>query len=224
MKKHKKLKIWLLVILLLLVLGFSLYKVLYNMLAPVLFDMVVGRNPEAILQLGEFDENEDTTLVSKEETKEDDEKKETKPEKKETKSEGEKTKPDGKKPKPEEKETKSKGKETKSKGKDTKSEEKEETKKEVKKPGSYTTETYIGVLTPHDLAKVIKSISPADKTRIITICKSVVSASDMPRFASMATKGMKGDDYSFAESYLRSRLSPNQKKEIMEIVRKYLGR
>lgn len=186
MKKHKKLKIWLLVILLLIVLGFSLYKVLYNMFAPVLFDMVVGRNPEAILQLGEMDskEEKEITTSEKEEIKE--------------------------------------GKEEKEENREEK--EKEEKEEKPEKSQNYATETYIGVLTTKDLATVIKSISPADKTRIITICKSVVSASDMPRFARMATKGMKGDDYSFAEGYLRARLSPNQKKEIMEIVRKYLGR
>ena len=186
MKKHKKLKIWLLVILLLLVVGFSSYKVLYNKLAPVVFDMVVGRNPEAIFKLGELGKEEETsiTLEKEEEETEKSEKSETKEDEEETKEE----------------------------------------KKESAKSETYSTETYIGVLTTHDLAVVIKSISPADKTRIITICKSVVSASDMPRFARMATKGMKGDDYSFAEGYLRARLSPAQKKEIMEIVRKYLGR
>ena len=186
MKKHKKLKIWLLVILLLLVLGFSLYKVLYNMFAPVVFDMVVGRNPGAVFKLGELEKEDEikTDIEQKEETKEQED----------TQKEEEKE------------------------------ETKKEEKKETEKSENYTTETYIGVLTTHDLAVVIKSISPADKTRIITICKSVVSASDMPRFARMATMGMKGDDYSFAEGYLRARLSPAQKKEIMEIVRKYLGR
>jgi len=177
--KHKKLKIAVAVILGILVFGFVLYKVSYNVLAPVVFDMVVGRNPEAILKLGESDveEKEETPVVSTDV-----------PEKEEEKE---------------------------------KAEEKEPKKEE---PINYSTETYIGVLTTADLATVIKSISAADKTRIITICKSVVSASDMPRFARMATSGMKGDDYAFAEGYLRARLSPNQKKEIMEIVRKYLGR
>lgn len=191
MKKHRKLKIWLLVLLLLIVLGFSLYKILYNMLAPVLFDMVVGKNPQAILQLGEMDDEEkETAEPNKEEIKES----------KEEKEKTEETKEENKK------------------------EEKAQEEKKPEKPQNYTTETYIGVLTTHDLATVIKKISPADKTRIISICKSVVSASDMPRFARMATKGMQGDDYSFAEGYLRARLSPSQKKEIMEIVRKYLGR
>lgn len=190
--KHKKLKITLSVIVGIIVLLFALYKVSYNALAPMVFDFVVSKNPEALLKLDEMAEE---PAVSQENTEsvENTEKENVEPETKEE-------------TKPAENNTASK------------------TTEQPKSNKVYSTETYIGTLTTADMAHVIKTISSADKTRIISICKSVVAASDMPRFAKMATQGMSGDDYAYAESYLRIHLSPVQKQEIMEIVRKYLGR
>lgn len=192
-KRNKKLKITVSVIAGVIVLGFLVYKASFNVLAPVVFDFVVGKNPEALLNLG----GETTALPSSTDVSEENES-----------SKIETTNGN----KPDENKNSSENDNTTSKD-DT-----------SKNPKGYSTETYIGTLTTSDMAAVIKNISASDKTRIISICKSVVSASDMPRFAKMAKSGMSGDDYAFAESYLRSRLSPAQKKEIMEIVRKYLGR
>ena len=181
--KHKKLKITLSVIVGIAVLLFAAYKLSYNTLAPMVFDFIVGKNPETLLKLEEMEIEETEEVTEEEPAKEEETEVEKEPEQKPA-----------------------------------------ETKKSTQENQVYSSETDIGILTTNDLAHVIKVISPADKTRIITICKSVVSASDMPRFARMATQGMQGDDYAFTESYLRARLSAAQKIEILNIVRKYLGR
>lgn len=181
----KKLRIFVCVMVVILVVGFAVYKVGYNTLAPMVFDYIVEKNPEAILGLGggklenektEAENKNDETSVNNETEKE--ENKENEAEKKE-----------------EEKETES---------------------------NFYSTNTSIGTLTTADLARVLKRISPADKTRIISICKSAVAAKDMPRFAKMAKGGMTSADYAYAESYLRASLTASQKQEILNIVKKYL--
>ena len=191
--KHKKLKITVAVIVGVFVFLFAAYKVAFNTLAPIVFDYIVGKNPEALLKLDEpADKSVEVNSSTENGEKED-----------ETESEEEDV------------EKTSGRKEDKANKDKIKKEEKEKEK-------MYSTETYIGTLTSADLARVIKAISPADKTRIISICKSVVAPSDMPRFAKMAKQGMSGDDMAYAESYLRAALSAAQKREIMEIVRKYL--
>lgn len=218
-KKHKKLKITLSVVFGLLIFGFALYKVSFNALAPVVFDYIVSKNPDALLKLG--GEEIQSTDAGNEASSEADGSKGSTEEENES-SEGDKNskKNDEKNAKKSEKNTEN---DKKSKKNDKNSDEKTGSGGKTTEKG-YTTETYIGTLTTADMSTVIRNISSADKTRIIAICKSVVAAGDMPRFAKMATQGMSGDDYAYAESYLRSHLSNSQKKEIMEIVRKYLGR
>lgn len=210
-KKHKKLKITLSVVFGLLIFGYALYKVSFNALAPVVFDYIVSKNPDAFLKLGDEFQSSDT-------------------------SESNASKADGIAGNAEQENESSEN----DKNSENSDEKKAENDKKSKKNGKnsdekvnsggkatekgYSTETYIGTLTTADMSTVIRNISSADKTRIIAICKSVVAAGDMPRFAKMATQGMSGDDYAYAESYLRSHLSNSQKKEIMEIVRKYLGK
>lgn len=183
--KHKKLKITVFVILAVVILLFLSYKLAYNTLAPVVFDYIVGKNPEALLKIEQWEEPKNY-----EQTPDN-----TEPQTEETSQENQEQ-----------------------------TESKEQTQTQQEQSGVYSSETSIGALTTNDLVKVIKEITPADKTRIISICKSIVSPADMPRFAKMAKSGMKGDDYAFAENYLRSRLSASQKEEILNIVRKYLGR
>ena len=184
----KKLRIFICVIVAVAVAGFAIYKVAYNTLAPMVFDYIVEKNPEAILGLGGGKLQKETSEADKETDE---------PVKNE---------------------------ETKKEEENTEKEEKNEPKEEEKQDEStfYSTNTSIGTLTTADLARVLKRISPADKTRIISICKSAVAAKDMPRFAKMAKGGMTSADYAYAESYLRASLSASQKQEILNIVKKYL--
>lgn len=217
-KKHKKLKITLSVIFGLLIFGYALYKVSFNALAPVVFDYIVSKNPDAFLKLGDEFQSSDTSESNA--SKADGIAGNAEQENKNSENDKNSEKSDEKNEKKSEEKAEN-GKKSKKNGKN--SDEKVNSGGKATQKG-YSTETYIGTLTTADMSTVIKNISSADKTRIIAICKSVVAANDMPRFAKMATQGMSGDDYAYAESYLRSHLSNSQKKEIMEIVRKYLGR
>lgn len=217
-KKHKKLKITLSVVFGLLIFGYALYKVSFNALAPVVFDYIVSKNPDAFLKLG--DGEIQSSDISEGGSEADESKEVSGQEDKNSEDDKNSEKNDEKNAKKSEKKAEN---DKKSKKNDKNSDEKTASGGKTAEKG-YTTETYIGTLTTADMSTVIRNISSADKTRIIAICKSVVAAGDMPRFAKMATQGMSGDDYAYAESYLRSHLSNSQKKEIMEIVRKYLGR
>lgn len=197
----KKVRIAVSLIVGIIVLLFAAYKITYNSLAPMVFDYIMQKNPEAFLKIDEIagadgetgDENGETDSENA------DGENGNKSENGENKDNGGNNNSSGNKNGGNASENKESG------GKN-----------------GYSTHTSIGNLSSADLAKVIKNISPSDKTRIISICKSSVSAADMPRFAKMAKNGMTSEDWAYAERYLRSSLSASQKQEILNIIKKYL--
>lgn len=191
--KNKKIRIAVSLIIGIIVLLFAAYKITYNALAPMVFDYITQKNPEALFKLEETKPNESFSVSGN---------KNSEDANGESGESGEKA--------------------SEATGEEAKGETAGINEDGKKQSGGYSTHTSIGTLTAADMARVLKNISPADKTRIISICKSSIAAKDMPKFAKMAKEGITGEDMVYAESYLRSSLSPAQKKEILEIVKKYL--
>ena len=94
----------------------------------------------------------------------------------------------------------------------------------TKKPNTdiQTVKTTLGTFTGEHLARALKNMSPADKTRIISLCQSAVSASDILKVSKMMTQdGLTADQQKYIENYLRDNLSVPAKKEILEILKTY---
>ena len=82
--------------------------------------------------------------------------------------------------------------------------------------------TTMGVFTGEHLARALKNISPKDKTRIISLCQSAVSASDILKVSKMMLQdGLSKEQQKYIENYLRDNLSVPSKREILEILKQY---
>ena len=93
-----------------------------------------------------------------------------------------------------------------------------------KKPNTeiQTVHTTMGDFTGAHLVRALKNISPADKTRIISICQQAVSMSDIAMVTQILTQdGLTTDQQKYIENYLRDNLSVPDKREILEILQKY---
>ncbi len=93
-----------------------------------------------------------------------------------------------------------------------------------KKPNTeiQTVHTTMGDFTGAQLVRALKNISPADKTRIISICQQAVSMSDIATVTQILTQdGLTVDQQKYIENYLRNNLSVPSKREILEILQKY---
>lgn len=93
-----------------------------------------------------------------------------------------------------------------------------------KKPNTeiQTVHTTMGDFTGEHLIRALKNISPADKTRIITLCQQAVSMSDIATVTQILTQdGLTVDQQKFIENYLRDNLSNPAKEEILRILQKY---
>ncbi len=93
-----------------------------------------------------------------------------------------------------------------------------------KKPNTeiQTVHTTMGDFTGAHLVRALKNISPADKTRIISICQQAVSMSDMMTVSQiLMSDGLSVDQQKYIENYLRDNLSVPAKREILTILQKY---
>ncbi len=190
------------VVAVLVVAGVILYKPVYNYVAPKIFDEFVAKNLDKLIASDEVEENEnkDNTEIKTDEKTE------------------EKTDPESISGNEEEKEADKVTKKPENKSKASANSPLNENNKD----GIYKTKTTVGVYTETDLAYLIRVISPADKTRIITILKSCVAAADYPDMARRVGDGLDNADMAYIESYLRARMTIPQKQEILDIVKKYI--
>ncbi len=93
-----------------------------------------------------------------------------------------------------------------------------------KKPNTeiQTVHTTMGDFTGPHLVRALKNISPADKTRIISICQQAVSMSDMLTVSQiLMSDGLTVEQQKFIENYLRDNLPNSDKAEILRILKKY---
>ncbi|MBP3448800.1 MAG: hypothetical protein J6K51_07260 [Clostridia bacterium] len=82
--------------------------------------------------------------------------------------------------------------------------------------------TTMGVFSGEHLARALKNISPKDKTRIISLCQSAVSTSDILKVSKMMLQdGLTKEQQKYIENYLRDNLSVPEKREILEILKQY---
>lgn len=82
--------------------------------------------------------------------------------------------------------------------------------------------TYMGVFSGEHLARALKNISPADKTRIISLCQAAVSTSDILKVSKMMLQdGLTKEQQKYIENYLRDHLPNSHKQEILDILSKY---
>ena len=194
MKKAKKiLIITLSIIVVLVVAGIALYKPVYDFVAPKVFDHFVGKNLQKLI-----DNPEDNIKINSEDNSSDisDEEKDGKSEKKDGDTESDKE--------------------------ENKTESDKKTESNDKKKDVYKTQTHMGEMDEYDLNYILSVITPADKSRIVGIVKGCVARSDYPEMARRVKDGLDGADMAYIESYLRSHMTPNQKKQIMDIVKKYV--
>lgn len=79
-----------------------------------------------------------------------------------------------------------------------------------------------GVFTGEHLTRALKNMSPEDKTRIISLCQSAVSTSDILKVSKMMLQdGLTKEQQKYIENYLRDNLSVPAKEEILAIIKKY---
>ncbi len=186
------------VIAVLCVSGVILYKPIYNIVAPKVFDSLVAKNLDKLIGTSEeLSEN----IIS--ENKEGEEELQTE------ENSGKKDEENGEDEKTEKPENKSKASAN-------------SPKNENNKNGVYKSKTHIGELNEYDLSYLIRVISPADKTQIISILQSCVASSDYPEMARRVKDGLDHADMAYIESYLRSHMTPQQKKAILDIIDKYV--
>ncbi len=82
--------------------------------------------------------------------------------------------------------------------------------------------TTMGVFSGEHLARALKNMSPADKTRIISLCQSAVSTSDILKVSKMMLQdGLTKEQQKYIENYLRDNLAVESKREILEILQQY---
>ena len=192
----KVLKRIVITLLILLVVGYIAYRVAYPYVAPIVFDYLVEKNADMFVQL-------EKSLEASVQT--------------DTPDESESS------PLPADGET------SEEQPALTPSEESAPKKEPVataapKKPNTdiQTVHTTMGDFTGAHLVRALKNISPADKTRIISICQQAVSMSDIAKVTQILTQdGLTVEQQKFIENYLRDNLSVPAKREILEILQKY---
>ena len=198
----KPLKIVLIVIVAIVVLVAVLYKPMYNYIAPKVFDYLLEDNlDKLIVSLETKDDNEDKTEESSE-----------------IRNENTEIEESTEIPKGEESENKEGQGENETKSKSKASANSPLNENNVN--GVYKSKTSAGVFDENDLANIAKRISPADKTKIISIVQSCISPGDYPDLAKRA-KNLNHENMAYLESYLRSHMSGAMKKQILDIVVKY---
>lgn len=180
------------------------YKPAYNYIAPKIFDYVVEDNLDKLISVDDIEKSVEKNLEKNEnvEKKSDDLK-----EPSETNAEPEK--------KEDEKVGENKG-EIKSKSKASAN----SPLNENNENGIYKSKTSAGVFDENDLSSIAKRLTPADKTQIISIVQSCISAGDYPDLARRA-KNLNHENMAYLESYLRSHMSASAKQQILNIVTKY---
>ena len=182
----------LIVLVILLLVGYAAYKIAYPYVAPLVFDYLVDRNSDMFEKLEESLE----AAVEPEETPLPDAA--LKPEETPSVEEGTQSSPVT---------------ETTLTPTPT-----------PKKPNTdiQTVHTTMGDFTGAHLVRALKNISPADKTRIISICQQAVSMSDIATVTQILTQdGLTVQQQKFIENYLRDNLSVPAKREILTILKKY---
>ena len=186
----KALKIVLSVIMLIVVLAVALYNPLYNYIAPKVFDYVVEDNLDKLISVDDIKKEIEETEKKTEESAQKEEQQQVQENK-------------------EDEETKSKSKASAN-----------SPLNENNKNGIYMSKTSAGVFDENDLANIAKRISPADKTKIISIVQSCIAPGDYPDLAKRA-KNLTHENMAYLESYLRSHMSGALKQQILDIVIKY---
>lgn len=200
----KGLKITLGIIIGIAVLSFALYKPAYNYIAPKIFDYIVEDNLDKLISVEDIEKNiaqnkEDNAETSKTA---------------ETEEENEKGNEENSQNEDEQKTGGKSGEKSKSKASAN------SPLNENNNNGVYKSKTSAGVFDENDLASIAKRLTPSDKTQIISIVQSCISAGDYPDLAKKA-KNLTHENMAYLESYLRSHMSASAKQQILNIVKKY---
>ncbi|MBQ7951044.1 MAG: hypothetical protein IJ278_04925 [Clostridia bacterium] len=187
----------LIILVCILIAGYAIYKIAYPYVAPILFDYIVETNLDAFVKLekslSESLEPEETHTPSVPDEKE--------PQTEQTDEENPQPIDEPSEP-------------------NTPSAKPAPTKKPEMEIQSV--KTTMGVFTGEHLARALKNISPKDKTRIISLCQSAVSASDILKVSKMMLQdGLSKEQQKYIENYLRDNLSVPSKREILEILKQY---
>ena len=181
-------------LLILCLVGYSAYQIAYPYIAPMVFDYLVERNAQMFVEL---EESLEATLEP------------------DITEELQTPSPAVDTENPEDSSEASRGSET---------EQTPVATPPKKKPNTeiQTVHTTMGDFTGFQLVRALKNISPADKTRIISICQQAVSMSDIATVTQILTRdGLTVDQQKYIENYLRNNLSVPSKREILEILQKY---
>lgn len=207
----------LLVLVCLILVGFLTYKIAYPYVAPLVFDYIVDHNLNAFIKLEQSlteslteealqtESQTDSQQVSSPET--------TEPDSGEADSSKKDQNTDSGEISPGEPATE-------------KTELTADSKQDpvTEKPNTdiQSVKTTMGVFSGEHLARALKNMSPKDKTRIISLCQNAVSTSDILKVSKMMMQdGLTKDQQKYIENYLRDNLSVPDKREILEILKKY---
>lgn len=189
----------LIVLLVLVVLGYAAYKIAYPYVAPMIFDYIVEHNADAFLKL----EQSLSESIPQEPAEEESPAAEA-PKEAETPEET---------PQPEE------SAQPKNQPTPTLEQPSKETKSNTE---VQTVKTTMGEFSGEHLLRALKNMSPADKTRIISLCQSAVPASEILKTGKMfMQEGLSAGQQKYIENYLRDNLSVPAKREILEILKRY---
>lgn len=183
-----------------IVLSFVLYKPVYNYFAPKVFDYIVEDNLDKLISAEDIEKNIEKNKEQGDKTTEMAKNEET----------------NGKTAENNAGETEKNNEETKSKSKASAN----SPLNENNDNGVYKSKTSAGVFDENDLASIAKRLTPSDKTQIISIVQSCISAGDYPDLAKRA-KNLTHENMAYLESYLRSHMSGSAKQQILNIVSKY---
>lgn len=193
----KVLKRIILILVCIVFVGYLAYKIAYPYVAPILFDYIVDTNLDAFVKL---EQSLSDSLDQEPETKPSDPAATASPDEEET--------PAGETPAPV-----------------TQPDSKQSTTPAgTPKPDTsiQAVKTTMGVFSGEHLARALKNMSPADKTRIISLCQSAVSTADILKVSKMMLQdGLTKEQQKYIENYLRDNLSVENKRQILEILQQY---
>lgn len=198
----KILKRILIILICLILVGYLAYKIAYPYVAPILFDYIVDTNLDAFVKL-EQSLSESLDSAPETEAEPSDPVTTASPEGEELPTDetpAPDTQPDDKKPVA------------------------SATPAGTPKPDTsiQAVKTTMGVFSGEHLARALKNMSPADKTRIISLCQSAVSTADILKVSTMMLQdGLTKEQQKYIENYLRDNLSVEYKREILEILKQY---
>lgn len=223
----KILKRILIIVICLVLLGYLAYKIAYPYVAPMVFDYVVEHHMDAFIKLeqslseslGEMDSMEPGTQNEGEKPSVEEAKN---PSDEISNQEGDAPEADSKTPSDKKASTgTSSDNKTPTTGETKPSDATEDT---TQKPNTdiQSVKTTMGVFSGEHLARALKNMTPQDKTRIIALCQSAVSTSDILKVTKMMMQdGLTKEQQKYIENYLRDNLSVPHKREILEILQKY---